>query len=148
MSDNISIYKIQLVKENMPSKYNTRINSPECCANLARDFMKQYNDREVFILVCLSTKNTIAGINLVSMGSINSSIVHPREVYKPAILANSARIIVAHNHPSGDLEPSKEDIALTKRLYEAGEIIGVELLDHLIIGEGDDYLSMKAKNLF
>ena len=144
----MDIFKIKLVKEKFEfdNEYDTRINCPSDVADVVRKFIENFSDREVFIVVCLSTKNDIAGLNLVSMGSINSSLVHPREVFKPAILNNSARIIIAHNHPSGDLEPSKEDINITQRLYEAGELMGIEVLDHLIIGDG--YLSMKTKNLF
>ncbi len=93
-------------------------------------------DREEFLVLLLDGKNKLLGFNLVSLGSLTSSLVHPREVFKPAILANAAAIILLHNHPSGDPIPSAEDIALTKRLREVGEIHGIQVLDHVIIGDG------------
>ena len=91
------------------------------------------------IVCCLDMKNQPTSISVVSIGSLNSAIVHPREVYKTAILSNAASIIIAHNHPSGIVDPSHEDITLTNRLDEAGKIIGIKLLDHLIIGYGNFY---------
>lgn len=96
----------------------------------------QSKDREQIDILCLSTKNKVIAIHTVSIGSLNSSIVHPREVFKAAILANSASIILVHNHPSGDPTPSDEDIKITKRLCEAGKILGITVLDHVIIGDG------------
>ena len=91
-------------------------------------------DREQFIIACLNTKNEPTGISVVAVGSLNKAIVHPREVFKTAILSNAASIIAFHNHPSGD-PPSQQDIQLTNRLYEAGELLGIKLLDHPIIGD-------------
>ncbi|HWF59866.1 MAG TPA: JAB domain-containing protein [Nitrospira sp.] len=96
-------------------------------------------DREQFVVCCLDAKHAIIGINVVSIGSLTLSIVHPREVFKPAILLNSCAIIAAHNHPSGDPTPSVEDRTLTKRLREAGDLLGIRLLDHLILGEDSLY---------
>ena len=95
-------------------------------------------DREHFIIVLLNGKNRIIGIHNVSTGSLGSSLVHPREVFKPAILANAAAIILAHNHPSGDPTPSQADLEITKRLRETGEVMGIAVLDHIIIGDGTD----------
>jgi DNA repair protein RadC len=92
----------------------------------------------------LNTKNVVISMKDVSIGSLNSSIVHPREVFSEAIRKNSASIIVCHNHPSGDPTPSKEDINVTERLKECGKLLGIELLDHLIIGNGS-YISLKEK---
>jgi len=94
----------------------------------------------------LNQKNGIIGINTVSVGNLSSSIVHPREVFKPAIVAGAASIIVAHNHPSGDPTPSSNDIYVTTRLKEAGDILGIAVLDHVIIGDGC-YVSLKARDL-
>lgn len=90
-------------------------------------------DRECFVALLLDGKNRIVALHLVSQGSLNQSIVHPRETFKAAILANSAAIILAHNHPTGDLTPSSEDIAITRRLKEAGDLLGIRVLDHIII---------------
>ena len=92
-------------------------------------------DREQFLVACLDAKHAIIGVNIVSIGSLSFSIVHPREVFKPAILLNSAAIICSHNHPSGDPEPSSEDRVLTARLRQAGDLIGITILDHIILGD-------------
>lgn len=99
-------------------------------------------DREVFYTLHLDSSNQIIACEEVSKGSLGGSIVHPREVYKAAILSSAASIIVAHNHPSGDIKPSAEDHSIEKRLYEAGELLGIPLTDSLIIGRGQ-YYSMK-----
>ena len=96
-------------------------------------------DREQFLVACLDAKHAIIGVNVVSIGSLSFSIVHPREVFKPAILLNSAAIICAHNHPSGDPEPSSEDRVLTARLRQAGDLIGITILDHIILGDDRAY---------
>jgi len=90
-------------------------------------------DREYFVALLLNGKNQITGIYQVSQGSLNQSIVHPRETFKAAILANSASILLAHNHPSGDLQPSTEDVSITRRLREAGDLLGIKVLDHIIV---------------
>ena len=92
-------------------------------------------DREQFLVACLDAKHAIIGVNVVSLGSLTLSIVHPREVFKPAILMNSAAIICAHNHPSGDPAPSSEDRVLTTRLRQAGDLLGITILDHIILGD-------------
>jgi len=94
----------------------------------------------------LNIKNQVIKIETISIGSLNENVVHPREVFKPAIAYASASIIVAHNHPSGDLTPSQDDINITKRLVETGKAIGIDLLDHIIIA-GSNFLSMKEKNI-
>lgn len=93
-------------------------------------------DREHFKAILLDPRNKVIGVNTVSIGSLNASLVHPREVFKPAILTNAASIILVHNHPSGNPEPSDADIEVTKQINEAGKILGIELLDHIIIGRG------------
>lgn len=144
----MDIFKIKLVREKLDidCSYNTKISRPSDVVDVIRKFIENFNDREIFVVVCLSTKNDIAGINIVSIGTLNGTLAHPREVFKPAILNNASDIIIAHNHPSGDIQPSNEDVKLTKRLYESGEILGIEVLDHLIIGDG--YYSMKSENIF
>lgn len=102
-------------------------------------------DREHFWVIILNTRNRIKLVELVSLGTLNASLVHPREVYRRAIKTGAFALIIAHSHPSGDCEPSEDDISLTKRLVEAGSIIGVEILDHVIIG--NTILSFKEKGL-
>jgi DNA repair protein RadC len=93
-------------------------------------------DREMFVVLLLDGKNQVLGFNVVSIGSLTAALVHPREVFKPAILANAAVVILIHGHPSGDPEPSPEDRALTERLEHAGELLGIRVLDHIILGDG------------
>lgn len=141
----IKIVSIKMVKEASLYYQYERITSPKEAEKLIRQFIGNA-DREMLVLVTLDTKNHPTSISTVSIGSLNSSIVHPREVFKPAILANSASIIIGHNHPSGDPEPSTEDISITKRIKECGEILGIELLDHTIIGF-NSYISFREKGL-
>lgn len=98
-------------------------------------------EKEHFYTICLDAKNKIKLVDLVSVGSLSASIVHPRETFRRAIIEGAASIILGHNHPSGDPTPSKEDIALTQRLQQAGEILAVKVLDHIIIG-GDNHVSL------
>lgn len=122
-----------------------KISEPKDAANLLMEDMRNLK-QECLKVVMLSTKNVVISIKEVSVGSLNSSIVHPREVFKEAIKKSSASIIVIHNHPSGDPTPSSEDINLTHRLCECGKLIGIELLDHIIIGNGI-YISLKEKGI-
>ncbi|HET7658428.1 MAG TPA: DNA repair protein RadC [Bacillales bacterium] len=103
-----------------------------------------FEKQEHFYCMCLNTKNEVIHEETVFVGSLNASIVHPREVYAPAIKHYAASIAVAHNHPSNDPSPSREDVAITQRLREVGDMIGIELLDHLVISE-NDYISLKEK---
>ena len=104
-------------------------------------------DREEFLVLLLDGKNKLLGFNVVSIGNLTGSLTHPREVYKAAILGNAASIILLHNHPSGDPIPSQEDLEITKRLRESGEILGIKVLDHVIIGDGK-YLSFVDDGYF
>ncbi len=103
--------------------------------------------KEYFLALLLDTRGQLVKIAEVSVGSLDSSIVHPREVFKEAISASAASVIFAHNHPSGDTAPSEDDIKLTKRLAEAGEIMGIDVLDHVIVAD-KEYLSLKRQGLF
>ncbi len=103
----------------------------------------KFADRENFLVVGLNSKNVIIGRHLVSIGTLNQTLVHPREVFNWAIKISCASIVVVHNHPSGSVEPSAEDIALTARIVEAGKILGIKVLDHIVVGN-DGYYSLKA----
>ena len=141
-------YKLELVKEES-HKYEveTRISCPKDVYEILTKVCRiQCNAEEVFILITLNTKNIVTGYFEVHRGTINSSLVHPREVFKRALLNNANSIMVAHNHPSGDPNPSKEDIQITERLKEAGNLLGINLLDHIIVGE-DKYISLKEKGV-
>lgn len=119
------------------------IRSPQDAAEILTEQLR-YLQKEHFVCLFLNTKNHVIGQETLSMGSLNASIVHPREVFRAAIKCSSASIICAHNHPSGDPTPSPEDISLTSRLLKAGEIVGIEVLDHLIIGD-NGFVSLKEK---
>src|SRR5437899_273965 len=99
-------------------------------------------DREQFVVLLLDGKNHVLGFNVVSVGSLTAALVHAREVFKPAILGNAAAIILVHNHPSGDPEPSAEDLALTQRLWAAGELLGIRVLDAVVVGDDGAYCSL------
>ena len=105
------------------------------------------SDRECFLCLHLDARNRVISVETVSVGSLNSSIVHPRECFIAAILNKAASIILAHNHPSGDPTPSREDIELTRRMIQAGDILGIEILDHIIITPQNRILSLKEANL-
>ena len=131
----INIVSIKMVKESS-FLYQTRtISSPKDAYEMIKEQLEGL-DREQFIIACLNTKNEPTNISVVSVGTLNKAIVHPREVFKTAILSNAAGIMAFHNHPSGETTPSQQDIQLTNRLYEAGELLSIKLLDHLIIGDG------------
>lgn len=121
------------------------INSPSDVADLVMEEMRSL-DREHFRIMHLSTRNNVLGISAVSVGSLNSSIVHPRECFKEAIRRNANSVILLHNHPSGDPTPSREDLDITRRLTEGGKILGIEILDHVIIGE-KRYVSLKEQGI-
>ena len=120
------------------------IRSPEDVADLGKRVMRIHEEPEEYMyMVCMNTKNKVTGVFEISHGNVNSSIVTPREVFQKALLANAVSIILLHNHPSGDPTPSNSDVDITKRLVEAGKIVGVEVLDHIVIG--DRYCSLKEK---
>ena len=145
---NISFLNLKVVKETS-GRYDVRkkIQSPNDIFNIAQNVIhaNEYTEENLW-LITLDTKNNITGIFTVSTGSLNSTIVHPREIFKRAVLQNAASIIICHNHPSGDPAPSQEDINITKRIYDAGKILGIELLDHIIIGD-NKYTSLKEKGV-
>lgn len=123
---------------------DSMMNSPEKVARLAKEFLHMHeNTEEYMYMLCLNTKLRLTGIFEISHGNVNSSIVGTREVFQKALLGNAVSIILMHNHPSGDCTPSREDIAVTKKLVDAGRIVGVEVLDHIIIGSS--YTSLKEK---
>ncbi|MDL2310834.1 DNA repair protein RadC [Peptostreptococcaceae bacterium OttesenSCG-928-C18] len=121
-----------------------KINSPSSVANI---FMNELGHKleENFYILLLDTKNKIISSEFISKGTLNTSLVHPREVFKQAIKKSANSIILIHNHPSGDIEPSDDDFLITERLIESGNILGIKVLDHLIIGDGQ-FLSFKEKN--
>lgn len=136
----IMSFFLKASKMNIPEP--KAINSPRDVAHYF-DFLK-YEQQEHFVVAFLNTKNHVLSRKTIFKGSLNASIVHPREIFKEAVLQSSASIIACHNHPSGDPTPSSEDITLTERLEKAGKLIGIELLDHVIIGN-PKHISLKEK---
>ena len=132
----------RLVSE--PTPQRPVISSPEDVYKLLKARLAHL-DRERFVVLILNTKNAVLDIETVSIGTLSSALVHPREVFKPAIRAGAAGVILAHNHPSSNVEPSREDREVTRRIAEAGETLGIDVLDHLIIGDG--FFSFKERNL-
>jgi DNA repair protein RadC len=121
------------------------IKCPGDVSGLMMEKMRHY-DREHFVVLHLNTKNQVVAEDTVSIGSLNASLVHPRELFKNAIKKSAAALILVHNHPSGDPSPSREDIDVTRRLTEAGQLLGIEILDHVVIGDLK-YVSLKEKGI-
>ncbi len=120
------------------------VRGPETVFDLTRDIRGL--NREHFVGFYLNSRNQVLRREIISIGSLNASIVHPREVYQPAIAVSAASLILAHNHPSGDPTPSEEDLAITRRLVEAGRILGIDVLDHVVVAK-DAYASFKERKL-
>jgi DNA repair protein RadC len=120
------------------------VTGPESAYALVRDLKNK--KREHFVAIYLNARNALITREVISIGSLNASLVHPREVFFPAVRDVAANIILAHNHPSGDVTPSKEDVDLTRRLVKAGELMGVEVLDHIVVA-GRRFTSLKSKGL-
>lgn len=149
MGKRVNVFSVKLVKES--SKVydidvdGKRITSPRSAVNVINEVFDMENmTKEHFIILALGTKMNILGAHIVHVGSVNAAIVHPREVFQLALLNNATSIMAFHNHPSGDSAPSNEDIIVTKRLRDAGQILGIELLDHIVVGHGE-YTSLREK---
>lgn len=147
-------YSLRLVKEESKRYECSNVcESPEDAVNVVnRVHELKDQPEEVLILICLNVKNKVIGTFEVSRGSLSRAVVHPREIFKRALAVNASAIIIAHNHPSGEVSPSQADIDLTKKIDKGGEILGIKLLDHVIVGERDDYdcwtpsyISLKAE---
>ena len=141
-----AVFETLTVREEITDylKTGTRYSSPAQVSDTFQFLMKE--TKEQFITLHLDGKNRIICMDLVSIGSLNQSIVHPRSVFMTACLSSAASIICVHQHPTGDPTPSSEDISITRRLKEAGEIMGIKLLDHIIVGDGE-YLSFVERGL-
>ena len=141
-----AIYETLIVKEEITDylKTGTRYTTPQQVSDTFQFLMQE--TKEMFLTLHLDGKNRIICMDVVSIGSLNQSIVHPRSVFMTACLSSAAAIICVHQHPTGDPTPSSEDISITRRLKEAGEIMGIRLLDHIIVGDGE-YLSFVERGL-
>ena len=141
----IETLRISMVRERTPLTY--ALSTPVGAATAARELIGDDLDREMFGILLVDTRTRVTAIHVVSIGTLNGSLVHPREVFKCAILGNAAALVLFHNHPSGDPTPSREDIALTKRLVDAGKLLGIEVLDHLVLGGEGTFASFKEQGL-
>ena len=140
-------FRIALVREpGVKLAERPQLRVPAEAAPLLAQYIGE-TDREVFAVALLTVRHRVLGFHTVSVGCLTSSLVHPREVFKPAILAGCAALLLTHNHPSGDPEPSAEDIALTRRLTAAGQLLGIEILDHLILGEAGRFVSLRERGV-
>lgn len=141
----ISLVRTVLVKEAVPDYSGCRtLSTPEEVTDAWLALFGEASSlpKEQFVAFALNTKNHLLAAYVVSVGSLNASIVHPREMYREAVMLGAASVVAAHNHPSGDPTPSGADIQLTRRLVRAGDVLGIELLDHVVIGD-DDAVSMR-----
>jgi len=140
-------FRIALVREpGVMLAERPQIRVPAEAAPMLAQYIGE-SDREVFVIAMLTVRHRVLGLHTVSVGCLTSALVHPREVFKPAILSGSAAILAAHSHPSGDPEPSTDDIALTRRLAAGGQLLGIELLDHLILGEAGRFVSLRERGV-
>ena len=135
--------RIQLVRSR-GAIYAEKISGPGDVSRLLSHLRRE--DREQLVCIYLNATNVVLGVEMVSMGTVTASLVHPRECMKSAILLNATGIIIVHNHPSGDATPSDEDIATTRRMAEVCKLMGIPLLDHIIIGK-DGFASLKEKGV-
>lgn len=134
MAYRIGRLRVHLVRDSsVPAEAKT-VRGAQDAAAIARA-MLEGADREHFVVLLLNTRNGVIGVNEVSVGGLASAPVHPREVFKPAIIAGAAAVILAHNHPSGDPTPSRDDEAITEQVRAAGRVLGIEVLDHIVLGE-------------
>ena len=137
MAYRLKTFRVQFVSEPEAFPAGSPCRSSEDAQRIARTIFETLDaDKEHFVLLALNNKNRVNGFKLISTGSLTASLVHPREVWRAALYLCAAAVVFVHNHPSGDPTPSQEDLALTRRLREVAELIGVRVLDHIIIGKG------------
>lgn len=144
----VPVYSVQLKRTGILSSPRLTIRSPGDAAVVLEEYGLPDKDREHLAVMVLDTKNQIIGIHTASIGILDSALISPREVFKAPILLSGASIIIAHNHPSGDPTPSTEDRRITQRISEAGHLLAIELLDHVIIGDAGRFTSLKERGVF
>ena len=143
----VARYRLLLVKDGtVPTSWDRQLRQSRDVADLMAPVFAGL-DREAFFVVLLDGKNRASGINLVSLGSLTAALVHPREVFKPAIAGSAAALVLVHNHPSGDPCPSSEDLVLTRRLCEVGDLVGIRVLDHIVLGHDGAFRSFADEGL-
>lgn len=147
MAHRVSQFRLMLVKDGpaISTTWDRRVRGPKDIADFMAPLAANL-DREMFWVLMLDARNKVTGLHVVSVGSLTSTLVHPREVWKAAILANAASVILCHNHPSGEPTPSAEDLALTARLLAVGDLVGIRLLDHVVLGADGSFRSLAASD--
>ena len=130
----LTVVKLQMIREQVEYYGSKKVKNPFDVAEVVRKFIGNA-DREMFVALHLATDNQINSIHVISMGSLNQSVIHPRECFKAALLSNAQSIVFAHNHPSGNLIPSADDKQITAKLNQCGELLGIKVLDHLIVND-------------
>ena len=149
MAINVQKYSLRVVKEN-GGRYDLdkKITTPDSAIKTFVEVLDlDKRSEEVFAMLTVDTQSQLTGVFEVSVGNLNSSLISPREVFKRAILNNAYSVLLAHNHPSGIPQPSQDDIQITERLVEAGELLGIEVLDHLIVGSKHNFVSLKEREI-
>jgi len=141
----IAVYGVVLVRDSSVVVASKAADSPAAAADILRTYIGRV-DREHLVVLLVDSRRQVIGINTVSIGTVSASLLHPREVYKPAVLLGAAAVVLGHNHPSGDPLPSIEDKEATRRLVRAGELMGIPLLDHVIIGN-ENHFSFRERGL-
>jgi DNA repair protein RadC len=143
----VARYRLLLVKDGtVPTTWDRQLRQSRDVADLMAGVVAGL-DREAFFVVLVDGKNRVSAINLVSLGSLTAALVHPREVFKVAIAGSAAALVLVHNHPSGDPTPSAEDLSLTRRLCEVGDLVGIKVLDHLVLGDRGRFRSLADDGL-
>ena len=146
------VYAVQEIARRLMMKSDRKrdtVSNPDCAADVAYKATGYYETRERFNVIVLNTKNHVLGIEEISVGTLDASLVHPREVFQAVLKYPASAFIIFHNHPSGDPSPSREDIAMTERLGKAAKIMDIPMLDHIIIGTGGErrYISLKEESI-
>lgn len=142
MGYDIPVVRLVLVRDSAQPAESPKASGPADVARILSDYLKGA-DREHFVALLVDAQNQVLGINTISVGTLTASLVHPREVFKAAIVGNAAGIILAHNHPSGNRQPSPEDLATMRRLVRAGAMLGIPVLDFMVVVEGWGYWSAR-----
>lgn len=144
-SKRVDLISLKVCKEKSIKYYGRTIGSPKNAFNIIKEFVGDA-DREYLGILCLNTKKEPCSVQICSIGTLDSALFHPREIFKSAICTNASSLIIFHTHPSGSIEPSKEDIAITEILKKVGDLMQIPVLDHIIVGD-DEYFSFKENNI-
>lgn len=144
----LPVFRVQLVREGLQAEEErAELSGPSEIVDVLSRYL-EHEDREHFVILMLDVKNRLIGLHTVSIGTLNAALVSPREVFKAAILANAASVVLGHNHPSGDPTPSPEDHEVTERLRKAGAMLDIDVLDHVVVGDRGRFTSLRQQGFF